>query len=345
MNKILAVDIGTASVSVAVAGIESGGRADVNKVFRYHYDASLPNKSKLLLNAISKAFNDAHKFEKNISAVRVGFSYPFFAEQRLGGEEKRKNPHAEVSADEVNNILLSAMAGLPKNFEAVSCDILSSTIDGYEVSDPYGYKGETLKIDAKIFSVNRHLKTRIEELKDEFFPVSVLRFASDRETLGKLASMHYPQKTPAVLDIGAEVSFLESQALPFGIRALERKMASSFKVGFSDAESMLRRLARGTLDYTRERAVNKIINESLSELLEPAVLGSVKNRGELFVSGAGADFDILKNAIKENLKNLYNSNMNVQALTPHTFKEKFINLGALSGGKDAVLTALILSYE
>ena len=136
----------------------------------------------------------------------------------------------------------------------------------------------------------------------------------------------------AVLDVGAEVSFLNSQTLPFGIRALERKIASFFKVGLQDAENIMRKLTHGTLDYVHERAVNKIINEDLSQLLEGKP-NFLKNRGSLFISGAGADFHILKNTIE------------ARVLSPDSFKENFISSGALSGGKDAVLTALVLAYE
>src|SRR3989338_6249007 len=113
-HKVLAIDIGTASVSAAVAETKKGGKADVRSVFRYHYDASSPDNSRLLLNAVSKTFLDAHKFEKNISAIKIGFSFPFFVEQSLGREVKRENPQIAVSADEINGILLSAMAELPK---------------------------------------------------------------------------------------------------------------------------------------------------------------------------------------------------------------------------------------
>ena len=331
-HKVLAIDIGTASVSAAVAETKKGGKADVRNVFRYHYDASSPDNSRLLLNAVSKAFLDAHKFEKGISTIKIGFSFPFFVEQSMGGEIKRENPQIAVSADEVNNLLLSATAGLPKNLEAVYCDILSSKIDGYEVPEPYGYKGQILKVDAKVFAINSFLKTRIEELKDKFFPASSVYCVSDGDALEKLALMVSGKRSNAVLDVGAEVSFLNSQTLPFGIRALERKIASFFKVGLQDAENMMRKLTHGTLDYAHERAVNKIINEDISQLLEekPSLL---KNRGDLFISGAGADFHILKNTIK------------ARVLSPDVFKEKFISSGALSGGKDAVLTALILAYS
>ena len=335
MTKVLAIDIGTASLSVAIAQKERGGKTDVLNVFRYHYDALSPNNSKLLLNAISRAFADSHKIEKKISSIRIGFSSPFFLEQLLCGEVKRENPKVPVSADEVNNLLLFAENKLPKNVEAVSCDIVSSKIDGYEVPEPYGYKGEILNINAKIFAINKSLKNKIEELKSGFFPASHVYCVSDGDALKRLAHTISPNRPPAVLDIGAEVSVFNSEILPFGIRKIERKIASFFKVGLFEAENMLRKLTFGTLDYVKERAVNKIITENFSEWfgLIKEKSDSVENRGNLFISGAGADFHVLRNTI------------NATVLSPNVFKEKFASLGVLSGGKDAVLTALILTHE
>lgn len=324
IRNVLALDIGTGSVSAAVAELENGKKPRVLGVFRYHYDALAENKSRVLINSISKAFIHAHKLKKNISSIRIGFSSPFFAEQSIKVESNRKNAHLPVTADEVNSVILSAKTQLPKNLEAVSCDVESSKIDGYEVSDPYEYSGEVLTIEAKIFSISKFLKNKFDELKENFFPQSDISYISDENALSMLAQTLFPKKKPAVLDIGAEVSVMNSQTLPFGVRALQRKIASFFKFGLLDAENMLRKLTYGTLDYARERAVNKIMQDSVSEFL-----GQI-NGLPVYVSGAGADFNFIKNAVP---------------LSPLAFKERFSSLGGLEGGKDAVLTALILLNE
>lgn len=347
MTKILAIDIGTASVSAAVAEQKMGEKADVRNVFRYYYDASSSDNSKLLLRAVSRIFNDAHKVEKNFSSVRISFSSPFFLEQSIGLETKRENPKVPVSANEVTNLLLAMKNKFPKDLEMIFCDIISYNVDGYEVPEPYGYIGEILKIEAKTFAISKFLKSQLYGLKDKFFPSSDVYYISDGEALKKLAFTALPKISPAVLDVGAEISALNSQILPFGIRALERKVASFLNISLLDAENMLRKLTYGTLDYARERAVNRIIGADLSAWSEMIKenLSSVKNKKKLFISGAGADFNILIKTINEDLKNLYNFDMDIGILSPNYFKENFFHFGGLSGGKDAVLTALILIHD
>ena len=66
------------------------------------------------------------------------------------------------------------------------------------------------------------------------------------------------------------------------------------------------------------------------------------NLKTLFLTGAGANFPIFGDKIKNNFKKVFNLDVEIIVFTAETLKDKFSYLKPLAGGEDAVLTSLVL---
>ncbi|MEK7560205.1 MAG: hypothetical protein AAB522_02810 [Patescibacteria group bacterium] len=343
MTKVLAIDVGTASVSAAIAEQNKESKFVICDVLRCKYDAADANASKALLINLEKIFSECSRSHCNIDKIQIGLSAPLCLQKTVSTETLRQNPNFPISKPE----LFQAIEILKNQFsqnQSAACDILETKIDGYTVLDPLGHKGRDLKIKANLLLISPSFKTFLKEMKDKFFPASEFKIFSD-SFIVKQAVLKFlsPKNDFLILDVGGEVSTIGDFTLPFGLRTIERRMTSFLNISCDTAQSFLRRFSSGSLDYSKERVLDKILNfsaevlrDTLKERLNQIHFGGTK---ELFLTGAGANFSqFLKISEKSSIAE-------VKALKAQSFGNSFLNLGPLSGGEDTVLAALISTYE
>ena len=347
MNKILAIDVGTASVSGACAQHKFGEKTEITQVFRFFLDSLEKDQNRKIVGRISKIFSETHKFKHNIDIVKIGFSSPFFIERTVFLSFERKDNKKVISYEELENSIESFKNENEKKLATVSFEMIESKVNGYVVADPVGYKGKFLEFKVKIFSISSSLKEYIEKLKEKFFPKAEISYFSDLNILEKTISDMYKKSDFLLVDIGGEITTVANyDPLPFGIRVLERMVSSSLKIDLEDSESVLRIFASGSLDWRHERAMRKILDSSsdvfwnlFKEVIEKNNLINLKT---LFLTGAGANFPIFGDKIKNNFKKVFNLDVEIIIFTAETLKDKFSYLKPLAGGEDAVLTSLVL---
>lgn len=324
--KVLAIDIGTASISAAVAERDQRGKFFVHDVWRLSYDYGNKEAGKILIKNLDRAFFDVSKSHPIISKVFFGFSSPFYLEKTTTAEFERTNPEILISENELERDIKTLKNQIYEGVKVVSCDVLETKINGYFVEDPLGHSGETLEIKANFLILGTLLKNSIEELKDKYFPASEFKFFSDSSVIKKAVfNLFFPKGEFSILDIGGEVSVLGHYIIPFGLCNIERRIPQSF----------LQRFSSGHLDYPHERAINKILKSYSGFLLD--TLKEYKF-SKIFLTGAGANLAHFFEIIKEN------SAAEIKTVKAEDFNKFFSKLNSLSGGGDAVLTSLITLY-
>lgn len=322
MSKVLAIDIGTASVSAAVAQKHANGKFFVCDVWRLPYDASdNHNASRVLFKNLEQVFFEASKFHPSTKTIAIGFSSPLHLEKTINAEFIRPNPEFVIGNQELERAIQTLSTHIKDGSQSIAHDILESKVNGYIVEDSIGHKGEILEIKANLLMLAASFKNHLDELRDKFFPVCEFKFFSDSTVLKKAVLQFFsPKEEFLIFDIGGEVSVLGNYTFPFGLRVVERKFASFFPRFYS-----------GNLDYVHERTLNKILKYS-AEVLR-SFLKEYKF-GKIFLTGAGANIPLFFEVVQK-------SSTEVKKLEAQDFNKFFLKLSPLSGGEDAVLAALI----
>ncbi|KKT29608.1 hypothetical protein A3G55_03025 [Candidatus Giovannonibacteria bacterium RIFCSPLOWO2_12_FULL_44_25] len=365
-THILAIDLGTASISAAMAVRQEGKKTEVLKVFRYPIDlfeyqiaggAQLPH---IFKEGFLRVFKDAHVISDHLDVVAVGLSDPFFLDKKKQRKVTRSNPAAAITAEEINSLVKTSESEIAaQNLAIVRRNILNTQVNGYDVRNASGYKGKTLAIEMMFTSISATLKEYIEGAKDKFFPKSAISYYSDaaifREALRAAGNLSEPR---IVIDIGGEVTgiflvddlmFQHYGAAAFGIRTLARRIASSLKIDAADTDSLLKKYTAGTLDDAAQAKISRIIASALADWWL-----SLKNTFKQFaetaamkkvmLSGGGVDFPAFPTFLKENFKKDFNIEVDVLILRAEVFKDFFeiASQNLLSGGGDIVLASLVL---
>ena len=286
MEKILAIDVGTTSLSAAIAEKHPNGKFFVCDFWKLPYDVSdSKNASRVLFGHLKLVFSEASKFHSGIIKVVMGFAYPLHLEKIVSGEFKRENPSFPVSVEELENAVQILKNQHDGGLFAISHDIWGTKINGYSVENSLGYNGEFLDIKVNFLTLSLALKNHLEDLKDKFFPSSEFKCFSDFSVLKKAVLRFFSSKKEfAILDIGGEVSVFENFVFPFGVRQIEKRIGSA-----------LNRFSCGYLDYQYERSVSRIL-KSHSDILRDALRGH--NYSTVFLTGGGANFSEFFDAVK-----------------------------------------------
>lgn len=375
-THILAIDLGTASISAVVAvryekkdAKTIAGPCEILKVLRYPIDLfgyqisgeeqKLPF---ILKDGFLKMFKDAYGVSRHIDVVLIALSDPFFLDKKSQKKIERANPEKIISESEVDAMMKSIGAdAAAKNLFAVGSEVLSVKINGYNIENAAGYKGRSLEAEMIFTLISRTLKDYIENAKEKFFPKAIVRYYSDSRALWRLLKATENFADPAlVIDIGGEVTGIfwadknnieHAGAAAFGIRTLSRRISASLKTDQKDTEAILRKYTLGTLDETLrmklERALSPALADwwaSLKNVLKstftPASAGLTPKK--IIVSGGGADFALFSGFLKDSFKKDFGADIEPQILRAEAFQDMIYPSGLLAGGGDIILSALIL---
>ncbi len=375
-THILAIDLGTASISAVVAvryekkDYKSiAGPCEILKVLRYPIDLfgyqisgeeqKLPF---ILKDGFLKMFKDAYGVSHHIDIVLIALSDPFFLDKKLQKKIERANPDKIISKSEADAMIKSlGEIAATKNLFAVGREVLGVKINGYNIENAAGYKGRSLEAEMIFTLISRTLKDYIENAKEKFFPKAEARYYSDSRALWRLLKVTENFADPAlVVDIGGEVTGIfwadknnieHVGASAFGIRTLSRRISTSLKTDQKDTEAIFRKYTLGTLDETLkmklERALSPALADwwtSLKNILKntftPASAGVIPKK--IIVSGGGADFALFSGFLKDSFKKDFGADIEPQILRAEAFLDMLYPSGLLAGGGDIILSALIL---
>ena len=371
---ILAVDLGTASISAAVvqrhekaSSDAPAGLCEVKKVLKcplnllgYQLSADAGKLPYILKDGFMKVFKDAYAVSRHADVILIALSEPFFLDKKTRREEVRLNPSkpiGQAEIDAVGKFLSEDVLALNKRLAPVGRNILAMRVNGYDVGDAVGYKGKTFEAEAIFTLVSATLKSYVDEAKEKFFPRSAISFSSDTWALWKLLKSTENLSDPVlVIDIGGEVTgvFVANKnliehmgAAAFGIRTLARRTGAALKIGQEEVEPILRKYTAGALDERLKMKVDRILSAALFDWW-----ASIKNSisapaafKKILLSGGGADFSVFSVFLKDGFKKDYGAEVSVEPLRAEAFSDFLDPAGALSGGGDIILAALSIFVD
>jgi len=375
--RILAVDVGTVSISAALAEKTlPDGKYEIKKVLRYFFqliDISSKGKDRneqimrMFLGGFNKLFADTFKLERSIDEILISFSDPFFVEKRITRGSARKHPDNPITPEEMAGLIKEMEAEAtegPKDLALAGKEMVSLRVNGYPVDNAVGYRGSTVEASGLFTLISKFLKEYVEDAKEKFFPRSTINYYSDVRVLWQvLKSTENIFEPAAVIDIGGEMTgvffvgavsgaanntFLpdaieHGKPVAFGVRTIERRLAAFLKTDFFEAESAFKKYTAGTLDETMRVKVSKILDSAMEDWWN-SLTGSLADfKGKkILITGGGADCDFFSETIKLNFKKYYDLDINVHVLQAEAFKDYFSPPDMLKGGSDVVLASLML---
>src|SRR3989338_4547099 len=331
--SVLAVDIGTASISAAVSERGSDGKADILKILRYTVRLVGPAVPRhnggeqtiaLFLSSFKKLFAEAHKVKRKLDKIVISFADPFFVEKKLTKKILRNNAKTPVSHEEIKDLIIQMeKEACDGNQELVvgGREIILMKVNGYLVGNPVGYKGSSLEISAAFTLVSKYLKDYIEQAKESIFSYVEISYYSDTRVLWHALKASDNLFEPAlVIDIGGEISSLF----------------------FVDSAGTIE-----TLDPALKMKIAKILDIASRDwwMLFKDTMKEERIPKKILLTGGGAGFSIFIETIKLNFKRYYDMEVDLQAMKAEAFRDFLKPPDAISGGGDVTLAALTLYAE
>lgn len=375
-QEIVAIDIGTASVFAVLARTHPNGIVEIVSVLQYPFDLLgdfvHSDKQKkifyMLRSSIAKAFADAHHISRSVHHIRISFADPFFEEHELETIINRRDSKKPIMEDEINlalkdtkgwNILnapndSAAQTTLTNVMRAIS----QFKVNGYPVEEAIGCRGSTLEIRIHELSISSILKDYIADQKEKFYPDSHIQYYSDPSILRRAVFAQKSEPMPIlVVDIGGEVTTLfilkdltatkKCSPIFFGVRTLERRIATFLRIDRLHAESIIRQYADEILDDNVKNKIKPIINAFLVDWYA-SLRASLKNgeagRGisQVLVAGSGKEILSFIEYLAFHIKEFSREESDIK-ITPFSVKtDMFLPPKSLSEGGDVILASLLL---
>ncbi|MDO8523440.1 MAG: hypothetical protein Q7S12_04150, partial [bacterium] len=375
--RILAVDVGTVSISAALAEKTlPSGKYEIKKVLRYFFqliDISSKGKDrneqimKMFLGGFNKLFADTFKLEPGVDEILISFSDPFFLEKKIARSVSRKHPQNPITHEEIAKLLKEMETEANEGSMDLSLagkEMISLRVNGYSVDNAAGYKGSTLEASGLFTLISKFLKEYVENAKEKFFPRSKINYYSDIRVLWQvLKSTENLFESAVVIDIGGEMTSLffvgagsgagnktflsdaieHGKSFAFGVRTLERRLAAFLNTDFLEAEAVFKKYTAQTLDEAMRVKVSKILDSAMEDWWSSLKVSLVDFKGKnILITGGGADCEVFSDAVKLNFKKYYDLDASVHILQAEAFKDYFLSPDMLKGGSDVVLASLML---
>lgn len=278
MSKtILAIDIGSTSVSAIIAEVENG---------KVHIQGHGITKSQgvkkgaitnieLASKSIKKALNDAKRIAgSNISSAIVSISNAYA--KSLNSTGVVNIPHKDISIKEIDRVMKTALynANIPNEFDVIHVLPYNFKVDDQDfIEDPYGMNASRLEVDVNIIMTQKsnlsNLKKAVRSAGVEIEGIVLSGYAS------AIATMDEDEKElgVAVIDLGGQTSNLVihtgnsiryNDFLGVGSNHITNDLSMALHTPLQIAENV--KIRHGNL------------TESSNEVIELPIIGDEENR-------------------------------------------------------------------
>jgi hypothetical protein len=153
--------------------------------------------------------------------------------------------------------------------------VVHVSLNGYEVSDPYGKKARTAEISFLMSLAPKAVVDRISEVSmNSFHPRDTKMFSFPLVAFSMIRDSFHDVDDFVFLDVGGEISeisvvkrglILETASFPAGFRSLVRKVASTFATTYAEAESLIKLSSAGDGDDTLKEKLAPVIESASRE--------------------------------------------------------------------------------
>ncbi len=332
---VVALDVGTEFVK-ALIGKVTGSSVEIIGVGRAHQQLSDMQAGAIAdIGGVVQNCNDALAQAEEQAGVSVRTAVLGIAGELVKGTTttvpcRRRDPEQEIDAEEMEQIIALAQDRASKkakenlalelgndqlDVRLVNSALVGITIDGYQVTNPIGFKGRDMNIQLyTAFAPMIHiaaLERTAKELDLDLLAVAAEPFAVARSVIGDNpnASM-----SAVLMDVGGgttDIAVVNDGGVQgtkmFGIggRAFTRSIERDLGTDYDMAEKLKISVSQNTLTNKQLDTVNASLDKTcdvwvagvelaLSEFTE---LDHIPHR--ILLCGGGASLDNLTNALKE----------------------------------------------
>lgn len=358
---IIAIDVGTASVSAALA--RKGREAsEILAVLRQPFDLLNPQHTHghdaraahIMRRALANIFQQVHTHMPHPTTIYISFSGPFFEELEIQKTIERSIPDRPIDAKEQKEafqLLQEEASHSNKNLQLIKGILTYQAINGYPVDNSFGFHGKILELKGSFLFLSSFLKKALEEEKETFFPKIPCFYYSDVSLLHRAVSERTLSPFPAlILDVGGEITtvvlatshdlFQSISPLFVGMRTIERHLASLLSISQTHAEALIKQYSTGVLDEAEKKRIAPILTVVLDhwwQEIQKKLGTTIHLPISVIVSGAGRDFLPLTSYLERLAKEQKFS------VTPLVIPfDTLLSPRALAEGKDTILSLLLL---
>lgn len=332
---VVALDVGTENVKALIGKID-GSSIEIVGVGRAHQQLSDMQAGAIAdIGGVVQNCNDALAKAEEQAGVSVRTAVLGIAGELVKGATttipcRRKDPELEIDTDEMEQIinlvqerassqarenLQLEMGNAQMDVRLVNSALVGITIDGYQVTNPIGFKGRDVIIQLyTAFAPMIHiaaLERTAKELDLDLLAVAAEPFAVARSVIGDNANA---TMSAVLMDVGGgttDIAVVNEGGVQgtkmFGIggRAFTRSIERDLGTDFEHAEQMKLNVGQNTLAPKQQAAVVKALDKTcdvwvagvelaLSEFTE---LDHVPHR--ILLCGGGASLDNLTRSLEE----------------------------------------------
>ena len=354
LQKIIAIDIGTASISGVIAQSSDETSWEIIKKVSNSYDLfKYPDNfsNRMVFAAIRKTFAGLFSATKNLNEIRISLAHPFatlhtdiYKKTLQDGIIIKKNDLNIFVKDMVQPHGADNSSSNVRSFNAL---VREWRVNGYVVHNPIGYRGVVLEAVTQSLEVTDFFASHFNEICNEFFADIPKRYFAEITLLEKAVSHDNKLALPAFfVDIGGEVTsryFIKNggdvvclPSISSGVRAIERYIASQYKCSLEEASSLLHRFTRNALDISSNKAIELIIDKAITRWSDKIIANIARvDLKSVIVGGGGREITSI-------LQRLHDA-LNVPAVPFVVLNDDIVPHRALSSGEDIMLL-LLLKY-
>lgn len=294
MSTILALDIGTEFVKAVIAKSGKRGQLEVIGVGRARQNLSNMHAGAIadipaVVSVCEKALTDAEEEAGETAKLAVvGMAGELVKGNTTTVNYHRENGNRPITEEEMNEIISKVQkksgeitkknialetGNANTEIRLINSAIISLTIDGYQVSNPIGFKGSELEIQFyTAFAPLIHIAA-IEkvcaELNLELLAIAVEPFAICRACLGDNLESKF---SSIVIDIGGgttDIAIIDdggiegTKMFSIGGRNFTRQIASALDVDYETAENYKIDPDNAELDEHTKEKIKSVINKNI----------------------------------------------------------------------------------
>lgn len=332
---VVALDVGTEFVKALIGKVD-GSSIEIVGVGRAHQGLSDMQAGAIAdIGSVVQNCNDALAKAEEQAGVSVRTAVLGIAGELVKGTTttipcRRKDPELEIDIDEMEQIISLAqerasskareklaleMGNAQMDVRLVNSALVGITIDGYQVTNPIGFKGRDVIIQLyTAFAPMIHiaaLERTAKELDLDLLAVAAEPFAVARSVIGDNANA---TMSAVLMDVGGGTTDIAvvneggvqgTQMFGIGGRAFTRSIERDLGTDFEHAEKIKLNVAQNTLPPKQQAAASKALDKTcdvwvsgvemaLSEFTE---LDHVPHR--ILLCGGGASLKNLTSALQE----------------------------------------------
>lgn len=286
----LLIDIGSASVGIALAKIEKGQHphilASVREDISFQEILSSHRFMRVMEHSLSSALKKIETSTKKFgrpSHIFCTLSSPWFILKNRSISISRVNEFG-ITPDEISKLIDSDIELLKEDLKGtlpgadvriIEKKVVQIKLNGYEVKNPYGQRSSRLELNFIVGLSSKKVIESIEKRLSNFFHIKSIHFGVfPVAAFGVIRDIFPEEKNFIFLDITGEATditlvnnnlLIETVSFPRGSNFFVRELSLGLRTVHEEGATLFAMFLRNELDEKRRPLIEEVITRSESE--------------------------------------------------------------------------------